>query len=254
MGDATRTIEIEQKNTTQFENTELSGGPHGVHRGLKGCARDERCDAVPLAWMLETCTDYKLQVETSTRTFDSMGIAGSDLGRPALAGLSRFTTWVEETIAKAKSCDDVKAQVVASERSATTRAVTSTSRTIDAVERLTRLNEGMAKSLVLQHGIMLRVHEAFERFKAIYTVVHKNCVYAAWRWSNSAGLQCLSKQTLHTLLTRKRRTQTLTRRRMFLTLAKWLLRTTRRLCNVERAPAAQGGSAASARFGAGEVM
>ena len=92
MGDATRTIEIEQINTTQFENTELSGGPHGVHRGLKGCARDERCDAVPLAWMLDTCAEYKLQVEASLRTFGSMDIASSELGRPALAGLSSLTT------------------------------------------------------------------------------------------------------------------------------------------------------------------
>ena len=35
-----------------------------------------------------------------------------------LAGLPSLTTWVEETIAKAKLCDDAKAQVVASERSA----------------------------------------------------------------------------------------------------------------------------------------
>ena len=110
MDDATRTIEIERTINTQFENTELSGELHEVHRGLKGCARDERCDAVPLAWMLDTCTEYKLQVEASLRTFDSMGIAGSKLGRPALAaGLSSLTTWVEETIAKAKLCDDAKA-------------------------------------------------------------------------------------------------------------------------------------------------
>ena len=143
MDDATRTIEIERTITTQFDNTELSGELHEVHRGLKERARDERCDAVPLAWMLDTCTECKLQVEASLRTFDSIGIAGSDLGRPALAGLSSLTTWVEETIAKAKLCDDVKEQVVASERSATTRAATSSSSTIDAVERLTRLNEGM---------------------------------------------------------------------------------------------------------------
>ena len=80
---------------------------------MKGCARDERCDAVPLAWVLDTCTIYKLPVETSLHTFDFMGITGSELGRPALAGLSSLTTWVEETIAKAKSCDGVKAQVVA---------------------------------------------------------------------------------------------------------------------------------------------
>ena len=35
------------------------------------------------------------------------------------------------------------------------------------------------------------------------------------------------------LLTRKRRAPTFSSRRMFLTLAKWLRRTTRRLCNVE---------------------
>ena len=109
MGDATRTIEIERKITTQFENTELSGELHEVHRGLKGCARDERCYAVLLARMLETCTEFKLQLETCMRTLDPMGIIGSDLGRPALAGLSSFTTWVEVTIAKAKLCDDAKA-------------------------------------------------------------------------------------------------------------------------------------------------
>ena len=98
--------------------------------------RDERCDAVPLVWMLGTCTEYKLQVEASLRTFGSLRIAGSELVRPAhAAGLYSLTTWVEETIAKAKLCDDVKAQVVASERSATTRAVTSASRAIDAVVR-----------------------------------------------------------------------------------------------------------------------
>ena len=43
------------------------------------------------------------------RTFDSLGIAGSELGRPALAGLSSLITWVEKTIAKAKLCDAVKA-------------------------------------------------------------------------------------------------------------------------------------------------
>ena len=173
MGDATRTIEIERKNTSRFENTELSGELHEVHRGLKGCARDERCDAVPLAWMLDTCTEHKLQLETFMRTLGSLGIAGSDLGRPALAGLSSFTTWVEETIAKAKLCGDVKAQVMASERSAMTKAATSASRTIDAVERLTRLSEGTAESLVLQREILLRLHAAFERFTVIYTVVQE---------------------------------------------------------------------------------
>ena len=73
---------------------------------MKGCARDERCDAVPLAWMLDTCTEYKLQLETFMRTLDSLGIAGSDLGRPALAGLSSLITIVEEAISKEKSCDD----------------------------------------------------------------------------------------------------------------------------------------------------
>ena len=52
---------------------------------------------------------------------------------------------------------------MASERSATTRAATSASRTIDAVERLTRLSEGMAESLVLQREILLRLHEVLER-------------------------------------------------------------------------------------------
>ena len=77
---------------------------------MKGCARDERFDAVPLAWMLDTSTEYKLQVEASLRTFDSIGIAGSELGRPALAGLYSLATWVEEAIAKVKLCEDVTAQ------------------------------------------------------------------------------------------------------------------------------------------------
>ena len=68
MDGAIRTIEIEQKITTPFENTELSGELHEAHRGLKGCACDERCDAVPLAWMLKPSTEYKLQLETFTRT------------------------------------------------------------------------------------------------------------------------------------------------------------------------------------------
>ena len=92
------------------------------------------------------------------------------LGRPALAGLSSLTTWVEETIAKAKLCDDVKARVVASKRSAATRAATSASRAIDAAERLTRL---MTESLVLQREILFLLQEAFERFKASCTAVQK---------------------------------------------------------------------------------
>ena len=89
MDDATRTIEIERTMTTQFENTELTGELNEVHRGLKGCVRrDERCETVPLASMLDSCTEFKLQVEASLRTYDSLGIAGSELGRPALAGLS----------------------------------------------------------------------------------------------------------------------------------------------------------------------
>ena len=106
-----------ENNTTKLKNTKLPGELHEDHRGLKGCARDERCGAVPLAWMLGTCTEFKLQLETSMRTLGSLGIAGSDLGRPAFSGLSSFTTWVEETSAKKKLCDDAKAQVMASERS-----------------------------------------------------------------------------------------------------------------------------------------
>ena len=119
------------------------------------------------------------------RTVDSMGIAGSDLGRPALAGLSSLTTWIsgiEETIAKAKSCGDVMAQAVASERSATTRAATSDSSTIDAVERLTRLKESMTESLVLQHEFLMLLQEALERFKAIHTAVqgpYRHCAELA---------------------------------------------------------------------------
>ena len=57
MDDATTTIEIERMATKQFENTELPGELHEAHRGLKGRVRDERCDAVPLAWMLDACTE-----------------------------------------------------------------------------------------------------------------------------------------------------------------------------------------------------
>ena len=132
MDDATRTIEIERTMTTQLlGNTELPGELHEAHRGLKGCAQDERCGTVPLACFLETFTEWKLQVEASSRTFGSLGIAGSELGRPALEGLSSLATWVEEAIAKVKLCEDVTAQMVASERSATTRAVTSISRALD---------------------------------------------------------------------------------------------------------------------------
>ena len=129
--------------------------------------------------------------------------------------------------------------MVASERSAATRAATSASSTIDVVERLARLTEDMTESLVvLQHEILLLLPEAFGRFKAIYTVVQEQelYIYCIELVQQGAGLQCPSKQTLHTLLTRKRRTQTFSSRRMFLALTKWLRRTTRRLCNVERAP------------------
>ena len=112
MDDATRTIEIERTINTKLENTELSGELHEVHRGLEGGVRDERCDTVPLASMLDSCAECKLQVEASLRTFDSLGIGGSELGRPALAGLSSLTTRVEETIAKGQLLDDVMAQMV----------------------------------------------------------------------------------------------------------------------------------------------
>ena len=101
-------------------------------------------------------------------TFDSMmAIAGSDLGRLDLSGLSSLITIVEEAIAEAKSCGDGTAQAAASERSATTRAATSDSSTIDAVERLTRLNGSMTESLMLQHEILMLMHEALKRFIAI---------------------------------------------------------------------------------------
>ena len=85
MDDATRTIEIERTMTAQVDNTELPGELHEVHRGLRECAQDERCDAVPLACFLDTCAEQKLWVEASSRTYGSLGIAGSELGRPALA-------------------------------------------------------------------------------------------------------------------------------------------------------------------------
>ena len=68
---------------------------------------------------------------------------------------------------------------MASERSTTTRAVTSDSSTINAVERLTRLKEGMNKSLVLQHEILMLLQEAFERFKAIHMVVQELYIHYA---------------------------------------------------------------------------
>ena len=98
---------------------------------MKGGVRDERCDTVPLASTLDSCTECKLQVEAFLRTFDSLGIDGSELGRPALAGLSSLTTRVEETIAKGQLLDDVMAEMMAIKRSAPTRAVTSISRAID---------------------------------------------------------------------------------------------------------------------------
>ena len=181
MDDAKRTIEIERTTITKFENTELTGESHEVHRGLKGCARDERCDAVPLASILETCAKHKLRVEVNMRTAGFMGIAGSDLGRPALAGLSSLTTCisgVEETIAKAKSCDDATAQAVTSERLATTRAATSDSSTIDAVERLTRPEEGMTESWCCNTRFWCcckRRSSAPKQFKRS----SKNCIYIA---------------------------------------------------------------------------
>ena len=69
--------------------------------------------------------------------------------------------------------------MVAIERSATTRAVTSTSisRAIDEQQRLTRLKECMAESLVLQREILLLQSEVFERFKAICTAVQELDIY-----------------------------------------------------------------------------
>ena len=174
MDDATRTIEIERTINTQFENTELTGELHEIHRDLKGGVRDVRCDTVPLASTLDSCTELKLQVEANLRTYDSLGIDGSELGRPALAGLSSLTTCVEETIAKGQLLDDVMAQMVAIERSALTRAVTSISRAIDDNQRLTRL---MTESLVLQREILLLLPEVFERFKAIVTAIQELDIY-----------------------------------------------------------------------------
>ena len=188
MDDATRTIDIERTINTQFENTELPGELHEVHRGLKGGVRDERCDTVPLASMLDSCTEFKLQVEASLRTFDSLGIGGSELGRPALAGLPCLTTRVGETIAKGQLLDDVMAQMVAIERSAPTRAVTSISCAIDEQQRLTRLTECATESLVLQREILLLLSEVFERFKAICTTVLELDIYCTalvhQRWAS----------------------------------------------------------------------
>jgi len=69
--------------------------------------------------------------------------------------------------------------MVASERSATTRALTSISRAIDEQQRLTRLKEFMTESLVLQCEILLLLPEAFERFKAIFTVIQELDIYTA---------------------------------------------------------------------------
>jgi hypothetical protein len=185
MDDATRTIEIERTINTQFENTELTGELHEIHRDLKGGVRDVRCDTVPLASTLDSCTELKLQVEANLRTYDSLGIDGSELGRPALEGLSSFTTCVEETIAKGQLLDDVMAQMVAIERSATTRTLTSISRAIDEQQRLTRL---IAESLVLQREILLLLSDVFERFKAICTAVLELHIYCTalveQRWAS----------------------------------------------------------------------
>ena len=131
-----------------------------------------------LACLPGTIAEYKLQTEANMRTcFDSLGIAGSELGRPALAGLTSLATMAEETIAKWKQCEDITAQVVASERSATTRAVTSISRAIDEQQRLTRLKECMTESLVLQREFLLLLSEVFECFKVSCTVAQELYVY-----------------------------------------------------------------------------
>ena len=189
MDDATRTIGIERIINKQFENTELSGELHEVHRGLKGGVRDERCDTVPLASTLDSCTECKLQVEAFLRTFDSLGIDGSELGRPALAGLSSLTTRVEETIAKGQLLDDVMAEMMAIKRSAPTRAVTSISRAIDEQQqRLTRLMECVTESLVLQREILLLSSEVVERFTAICTIIQEMYIYCTalvqQRWAS----------------------------------------------------------------------
>ena len=64
--------------------------------------------------------------------------------------------------------------MMAIERSAMTRAVTSISRAIEEQQRLTRLKECMTESLVLQREIMLLLLEVFERFKASCTRPSKN--------------------------------------------------------------------------------
>ena len=78
--------------------------------------------------------------------------------------------------------------MVASERSATTRAATSASRAIDEQQRLTRLKEYMTESLELQHAILLLLPEVFERFKASCTVVQELYVYCTalvqQRWAS----------------------------------------------------------------------
>jgi hypothetical protein len=78
--------------------------------------------------------------------------------------------------------------MVASERSATTRAVTSISRAIDEQQRLTRLKECMTESLVLQREILLLLPEVFERFKASCTAVQELYIYCTalvqQRWAS----------------------------------------------------------------------
>ena len=234
--------------TTQLENTELSDELHEAHRGLKGCVRDERCGAVPLVWVLGTCTECKLQVEASLRTFGSMGIAGSELGRPALAGLSSLTTWVEETIAKAKLCGWVKAQVVASERSATTRAATSASSTIDAVERPTRLKEGTAESRVL-----LLPDALFERFKAICAVIQELYMYCTalvqQRWASmpeqADAAHAADSKEAHTDIHQALNVSH---------TGEEVKTNDSPVVQCGEGPCGAGGSAASARFDAGEVM
>ena len=144
--------------------------------------------------------------------------------------------------------------MVASERSATTRAATSASRTIDAVERLARLNEGMTESLLLQHEILLRVHEAFERFEAIYKVVQYLYIHSIalvqQRWASTMPEQA---DATHASDSKEAHTDIQQAPNVSHT-DEVATADDLSVVQCEEGPCDAGGNAASARFDAGEVM
>ena len=142
---------------------------------------------------------------------------------------------------------------MASERSATTQAATSASRTIDAVERLTRLNEGMTESKVLQHEILLRLPVAFKRFTSIYTVVQELHIHfmalIQQRWvsmpEQADAAHAADSKEAHTDIHQAPNVSH---------TGEVATADDSSVVQCGEGPCGAGGSAASARFDAGEVM